>query len=185
MELFAAVISDAPALNVPAVIADWDNLAGPLARHVQPTSFDPETGTLSVRTVSATFAASMRLLAPKIVSRLNERLGSDQIRQIRVHVPAAPVRTYTQRTGSEAAPELRDALARQRQASRREPEEHFHAGQEAGAYASRPWAVEQRSAIVRLRARVKPRQPTPTDQPAEQTASGRSKGERHSPNGED
>jgi hypothetical protein len=40
-ELFADVIRDVAGGDLPAVVADWDNLAGPLDRYIIPTSFDP------------------------------------------------------------------------------------------------------------------------------------------------
>ncbi|WP_424864005.1 DciA family protein [Streptomyces sp. MMS24-I29] len=189
-ELFADVIGDVPSRGAPTVISDWNNLVGPLARYLRPTSFDPVTGTLSVHAVSAAWATNTRLLAPKVIARLNEKMGSDQIRQLRIQAPAAPARTSAQRTASRLAPELSDALDRQRQATQREPEEHFQAGQEARARARRSQTAQQRSAIVHLRAQAKARQSTSADQPAARTGTSRpgqqrSQGEGDSSGGED
>lgn len=184
-ELFAAVIGDVPARDTPTVITHWDNLAGPLAHCVRPTSFDPVTGTLSVRAASAAWATSMRLLAPNVIARLNEQMGSDQIRQLRIHAPAVPAETSAQRAASQVAPELRDALARQRETTRREPEERFRAGQEAQARARRSRTMQQRSALVHLRAQAKASQPTSVGRPGDQTVTDRSEGEGDSSSGED
>ncbi|MEU0630630.1 DUF721 domain-containing protein [Streptomyces sp. NPDC005989] len=184
-ELFAAAISDVPAPDTPTVIADWDNLAGPMARSVRPTSFDPVTGTLSVRVASAAWATNMRLFAPKVIARLNEQMGSDQIRQLRIHAPAVPAETSAQRAASRVAPELRDTLARQRKTTRREPEESFRAGQEVQARGRRSRTGQQRSALVHLRAQAKASQPTSVGQPGARTLTDRSEGEGDSTGGED
>lgn len=181
-ELFADVISDVPVRDAFTVVADWDNLAGPLARYILPISFEPETGTLSVRAVSPAWAANLRLLAPKVITRLNEQLGSNQIRQLRIYAPAQTpgARIPVKRPGASTAPELRDALHRQRQNTRREPEDLFQAGQEAQARASRSQTAQQKAAIVRLRAQTKARQLTiSAGGPAASTAAGQP-GQQHS-----
>ncbi|WP_331736990.1 DUF721 domain-containing protein (plasmid) [Streptomyces canus] len=156
-ELFADVIRDVAGGGLPALVAAWDNLAGPFASYMMPTSFDPATGTLSVRAGSTAWATNMRLLAPKFLSRVNERLGSDQVRRLRISAPTASVRTPAKRLAVSVAPELEAVLDRQLRVACREPEEVFQAGLEARA---RPARTVPHAIIVRSRAQAKARQRT-------------------------
>ncbi|MFF4138841.1 DciA family protein [Streptomyces mirabilis] len=155
-ELFADAIKGVPDPDVPAVIADWDNLAEPFARHVRPVSFDPATGALSVQAVSNAWATNMRLLGPQVISQLNERLGSEQISQLRIFGPAAPASTPAKCSTAPVAPELQAALDRQLRVARREPGELFQAGREASARRTR--TERQHAAIVRSQAQAKAKQ---------------------------
>ncbi|MFH8342993.1 DciA family protein [Streptomyces sp. AM6-12] len=62
----------------------WYSVAGPLAKHVAPTAFDSETGTLTLAGVSAAWLTSSRLLADLLVQRLNDVLGAGTVRHIRL-----------------------------------------------------------------------------------------------------
>jgi predicted nucleic acid-binding Zn ribbon protein len=155
-ELFADVIKDVSDPDAPAVIADWDNLAEPFARHVRPVSFDPATGALSVQAVSKAWVTNMRLLGPQVISQLNERLGSEQISQLRIFGPAAPASTPAKCSAAPVAPELQAALDRQLGVARREPRELFQAGREASARRTR--TERQHAAIVRSQAQAKAKQ---------------------------
>lgn len=62
----------------------WASVAGPLARHVNPTAFDRHSGTLTLACDSTAWATQTRHLAPALVARLNEELGPGTVRQIRV-----------------------------------------------------------------------------------------------------
>ncbi|MFF4732859.1 DciA family protein [Streptomyces mirabilis] len=156
-ELFADVIGcPGPAPDASAVIADWDNLAEPFARHVRPVSFEPATGALSLQAVSKAWATNMRLLGPQVISQLNERLGSEQISQLRIFGPAAPASAPAKCSAAPVAPELQAALDRQLEVARREPGELFQAGREASARRTR--TERQHAAIVRSQAQAKAKQ---------------------------
>ncbi|MFF7189667.1 DciA family protein [Streptomyces sp. NPDC008222] len=132
------------------VISDWDGIAKELSRGLVPVTFDPGTGTLAVRATSEAWATQARLLGAKIVEKLNERLGSAQIRQLRVYKAAPPAAAPARPVDAPVAPELRAALERQAQRIRREPEELFQAACEAQA--RRAPTSQQQSALVRARA---------------------------------
>ncbi|MEU3620674.1 DciA family protein [Streptomyces sp. NPDC006872] len=85
-ELFADLADPLP--DAPQVLAARRELALPPAK-VRPVSFEPDTGTLSVRAVSAAWGVNIRLRAPRLISRLNERLGTQQIRLLEVFGPPA------------------------------------------------------------------------------------------------
>jgi predicted nucleic acid-binding Zn ribbon protein len=71
-----------------AVFDGWPEVVGPqLAAHTRPESFDD--GQLVVIADSDAWAAQVRLLAPQVLRRLAEELGTGTVRRIRVHGPAA------------------------------------------------------------------------------------------------
>ncbi|MBA0052810.1 DUF721 domain-containing protein [Streptomyces sp. AJS327] len=85
---------EAPAA-VGGVMGRWPQLVGPeIAQHCEPLGYDEEERLLRVRCDSTAWATQLRLLAPKLVARLNEDLGQGTVRSIRVRGPEAPSRGY-------------------------------------------------------------------------------------------
>ena len=81
---------EAPAA-VGGVMGRWPQLVGPdVARHCEPVRYDEEERTLLVRCDSTAWATQLRLLAPRLVARLNEDLGQGTVRVIKVRGPEAP-----------------------------------------------------------------------------------------------
>ena len=76
-------------VNVRTLLARWPLLVGPsLAEHSHPERYaDAE---LTVRTDSTAWATQLRNMAPQLVAMLNEQLGSDTVRLVRVLGPDAP-----------------------------------------------------------------------------------------------
>ncbi|MEU5839800.1 DciA family protein [Streptomyces diacarni] len=80
---------------VGGVMGRWPQLVGPqVAQHCEPQRYDEEERTLSVRCDSTAWATQLRLLAPRLVARLNEDLGQGTVRMIKVRGPEAPRRGY-------------------------------------------------------------------------------------------
>ncbi|WP_247746084.1 DUF721 domain-containing protein [Streptomyces oryzae] len=80
---------------VAAVMGRWPQLVGPeVAKHCEPLRYDEEERTLLVRCDSTAWATQLRLLAPRLVARLNEDLGQGSIRLIHVRGPEAPRKGY-------------------------------------------------------------------------------------------
>lgn len=76
-------------VNVHQLLARWPALVGDEnAAHSRPVSY-AET-VLKVQADSSTWSAALRLLAPKIVAKLNEQLGQGTVTQIVVVGPEAP-----------------------------------------------------------------------------------------------
>ena len=74
---------------VGSVFGRWPEIVGPdLAAHAKPETFTD--GELTIVTTSTAWATQVRLLAPKLVRRLNAELGSGMVRRVRVRGPAAP-----------------------------------------------------------------------------------------------
>jgi predicted nucleic acid-binding Zn ribbon protein len=69
------------------VFGSWAGIVGPdLAAHTKPESFDD--GDLLISADSAAWATQVRLLAPQMLKRLAEELGSGVVRRVRVRGPA-------------------------------------------------------------------------------------------------
>ncbi|QGF23312.1 DUF721 domain-containing protein [Raineyella fluvialis] len=76
-------------LDVHALMARWPDLIGPSnAAHCRPEAY--EDGVLTVRTSSTAWAVQMRGIAPAVITRLNQQLGSEVVRRILVKGPDAP-----------------------------------------------------------------------------------------------
>ncbi|AXK33492.1 DUF721 domain-containing protein [Streptomyces armeniacus] len=85
---------EAPAA-VGGVMGRWPELVGPeVAQHCEPQRYDEEERSLLVRCDSSAWATQLRLLAPRLVARLNEELGQGTVKVIKVRGPEAPVRRY-------------------------------------------------------------------------------------------
>jgi predicted nucleic acid-binding Zn ribbon protein len=70
-----------------SVFGGWEGIVGPeLAAHTKPESFDD--GDLLISADSAAWATQVRLLAPQMLKRLAEELGSGVVRRVRVRGPA-------------------------------------------------------------------------------------------------
>lgn len=76
LELFAPVLSPLPV---------WNQVAGDdLSKHIVPTSFDSETGTLTLIGTSVAWLTLTRVLTPALMQKLNEVLGEGTVRRIRI-----------------------------------------------------------------------------------------------------
>jgi predicted nucleic acid-binding Zn ribbon protein len=74
-----------------AIIGRWPDIVGPVnAEHVQPESFDPESGMLLVRTSSAAWAEQLRLMLPALRAAVDATVGPGLVRDIRIQGPTSP-----------------------------------------------------------------------------------------------
>ncbi|MEU5881015.1 DUF721 domain-containing protein [Spirillospora sp. NPDC047279] len=78
---------------VGGVFGNWPGIVGPeLAEHTRPEKF--EDGELTVAADSTTWATQLRLLSSTLVKRLNEELGHNTVRRVKVVGPSSgPRRT--------------------------------------------------------------------------------------------
>ncbi|MFI8824233.1 DUF721 domain-containing protein [Streptomyces sp. NPDC053431] len=82
---------------VGGVMGRWPQIVGEdLAKHCVPLKYDedPEERVLTVQCDSTAWATQLRLLAPRLVARLNEDLGHGTVRMIKVLGPGGPRRGY-------------------------------------------------------------------------------------------
>ena len=71
------------------VFTDWAAIVGPeIAAHSQVEGF--ADGIVSIRTDSTAWAKELKLLAARVVHRLNEELGHGSVLRIDVRGPQAP-----------------------------------------------------------------------------------------------
>ena len=80
---------------VGGVMGRWPQMVGAeVAQHCEPQHYDEEERTLLVRCDSTAWATQLRLLAPRLVARLNEDLGQGTVKLIKVRGPEAPRTGY-------------------------------------------------------------------------------------------
>jgi len=76
-------------LSVGGVIGRWREVVGDdVAEHCTPETF--EDGRLVVRADSSSWATSLRMLAPKLLARLETEVGPDVVREVLVLGPSGP-----------------------------------------------------------------------------------------------
>lgn len=76
---------------VGGVMGRWPQLVGPdVAQHCEPEHYDEAERVLTVRCDSTAWATQLRLLAPRLVARLNEDLGQGTVVLLKVRGPQAP-----------------------------------------------------------------------------------------------
>ncbi|MDQ1625056.1 MAG: hypothetical protein QOJ49_554 [Actinomycetota bacterium] len=74
---------------VGGAIGRWATIVGPeIAEHATPVSFDD--GELVVAAATTAWATQLRLLAPVLIGRMNESLGTRTVLAVRVLAPGAP-----------------------------------------------------------------------------------------------
>ncbi|MFF6903478.1 DciA family protein [Streptomyces hydrogenans] len=105
------------------ILDRWTELCPQYENRVHAVAYDPDTGRLDVRPVSPAYATQLRLLGGQLCRQINEKLGADTVRSIRILAPRetpfalvrdpAPAREDQARTP--AAP-ARDTAPRQRSA---------------------------------------------------------------------
>ncbi|WP_432073294.1 DUF721 domain-containing protein [Streptomyces wuyuanensis] len=82
---------------VGGVMGRWPQIVGEdLAKHCVPLRYDedPDERVLTVQCDSTAWATQLRLLAPRLVARLNEDLGQGTVRLIKVLGPGGPARRF-------------------------------------------------------------------------------------------
>jgi len=76
-------------LSAQRVFTDWAAIVGDeVAQHCEVVGY--EDGQLEVQASSTAWATQMRLLAPRIVAKLNEKLGQGSVVRINIHGPKGP-----------------------------------------------------------------------------------------------
>ncbi|MFC9427337.1 DUF721 domain-containing protein [Streptomyces sp. NPDC056987] len=82
---------------VGGVMGRWPQIVGEdLAKHCVPQRYDDaeDARVLTVQCDSTVWATQLRLLAPRLVARLNEDLGHGTVRMIKVLGPGGPAQRY-------------------------------------------------------------------------------------------
>jgi predicted nucleic acid-binding Zn ribbon protein len=80
---------------VGGVMGRWPQIVGAdLANHCVPQKYDEDENVLTVQCDSTAWATQLRLLAPRLVARLNEDLGQGTVKLIKVLGPGGPRPNY-------------------------------------------------------------------------------------------
>ncbi|MFF9090484.1 DciA family protein [Streptomyces sp. NPDC014991] len=80
----ARALLDLFAVSEVSPLPAWHSVAGPFAKHVVPTAFDSETGTLTLAGTSVAWLTNTRLLADRLMQGLNDVLGAGTVRQFQL-----------------------------------------------------------------------------------------------------
>ncbi|WP_308191921.1 DciA family protein [Kitasatospora humi] len=86
------------------VLDQWAAIAPELVGKVTPAHYDPHTGFLDLRPASPAYATQLRLLGRQLIARINGKMGSTVVRDLRVLPPRAIPGT------TPAAPETKRAI---------------------------------------------------------------------------
>jgi hypothetical protein len=72
------------ALDGGGVIDQWSTLCPQYAEAVQPVAYDTDRGRLDLRPATQAYAAQLRLLGSQLAKQINDKMGRDVVRSIRV-----------------------------------------------------------------------------------------------------
>ena len=93
---WGSLVSDrgwSDALDVASLIGLWPQIVGAAnAEHAQPESFDPEAGSLTIRTSSTAWAEQLRLMMPTLRAAIDGQVGAGVVRAVQILGPAPPPR---------------------------------------------------------------------------------------------
>ena len=93
---WGSLVSDrgwSDSLDVASLIGLWPQIVGAAnAEHAQPESFDPEAGTLTIRTSSTAWAEQLRLMMPTLRAAIDGQVGAGVVRVVQIVGPAPPPR---------------------------------------------------------------------------------------------
>ncbi|MFJ6696715.1 DUF721 domain-containing protein [Streptomyces sp. NPDC091272] len=82
-------------IAVSGVMGRWkDIVGGPVAQHSEPLRYDEDERILWVRCDSTAWATQLKWMLPTLLKQLNEELGRDTVRVIKLEGPNAPQRRY-------------------------------------------------------------------------------------------
>lgn len=105
------------------ILDRWTELCPQYENRVQAVAYDLDTGRLDLRPVSPAYATQLRLLGGQLCRQINEKLGADAVRTVRIlaprETPFALVRDPAPPAASHTSPEdgtVRDTAPRERSA---------------------------------------------------------------------
>lgn len=76
-------------LSAQRVFTDWERIVGPeVAQHCEIVGYEDRQ--LEIEADSTAWATQLRLLAPRIVAKLNEELGHGSVVRLDIHGPKGP-----------------------------------------------------------------------------------------------
>ncbi|MGP9845820.1 DUF721 domain-containing protein [Brachybacterium sp. 107] len=80
-------------MNAGRVLEEWDDIVGEkVSAHCRPVSL--EDGVLVISASSSAWASQLRMLTPRLITTIEEHVGSHVVAELRVTGPAAAERTW-------------------------------------------------------------------------------------------
>ncbi|WP_051848616.1 MULTISPECIES: DciA family protein [unclassified Streptomyces] len=95
-------------MNGGDLLEQWPDLCPQYVGHIEPAHYDPQTRRLDLRPASPAYATQLRLLGGKLCKQINDKVGQDLVRSIRV-LPVGPI---TAKPAPVAAATARPAVER-------------------------------------------------------------------------
>ncbi|MFF2864592.1 DciA family protein [Streptomyces rubiginosohelvolus] len=95
-------------MNGGNLLEQWPDLCPQYVGHIEPAHYDPQNGRLDLRPASPAYATQLRLLGGQLCKQINDKLGRDLVRSIRV----LPVGTITAKPAPVAAAPRQPAVER-------------------------------------------------------------------------
>ncbi|GGZ82472.1 DciA family protein [Streptomyces rubiginosohelvolus] len=95
-------------MNGGNILERWPELCPQYVDRIEPVHFDPQAGRLDLRPASPAYATQLRLLGGQLCKQINDKLGENLVRSIRV-LPVGPV---TAKPAPAAAATARPAVER-------------------------------------------------------------------------
>ncbi|MFW3477393.1 DciA family protein [Streptomyces microflavus] len=79
-------------MNGGDLLERWPELCPQYVDRIEPAHFDPQAGRLDLRPASPAYATQLRLLGGQLCKQINDKLGENRVRSIRV-LPVGPLAT--------------------------------------------------------------------------------------------
>ncbi|MGW7398098.1 DciA family protein [Streptomyces cyaneofuscatus] len=90
-------------MNGGDILERWPELCPQYVGRIEPVHFDPQAGRLDLRPASPAYATQLRLLGGQLCKQINDKLGENLVRSIRV-LPVGPLATTPARTATAPGP---------------------------------------------------------------------------------
>lgn len=84
------------------LLEQWPDLCPQYVGHIEPTHYDPQAGRLDLRPANHAYATQLRLLGGQLCKQINDKLGQNLVRSIRV-LPVGALSTTPARTAATPA----------------------------------------------------------------------------------
>ncbi|MFE5026294.1 DciA family protein [Streptomyces sp. NPDC056656] len=152
-----------------SIVDQWASLCPQYATTVQPVAYDADRGRLDLRPATQAYAAQLRLLGGQLAKQINDKMGCDVVRSIRV-LPVAALTTGTPATAQQTPTPQSQAPVRTRETAspgyRHDLELALaHRPEHAPTVPLLREALERQNAVLENRQNGSPRSRSPTPSP--------------------
>lgn len=85
------------------ILEQWPDLCPQYVGHIEPAHFDPQAGRLDLRPATHAYATQLRLLGGQLCKQINDKVGENLVRSIRV-LPVGALAAEPTRTAAAPVP---------------------------------------------------------------------------------